>query len=222
MPTVLAMADYDLPTRSASGFILRYIAPRMEPVALFSFLDRRLPFQLFAPQADVIIGMGHGEPDIFGGQNDSVILEVGKYDPKEVNGKVIKLLACQCGVELCPDMVGNGAFCALGYKDDYIWVMDADLASIPWSDEMANACLGPVIDGINVLLDGEESQKALDTELLGYSINAEVEEDELIRSCIEFNRKNAVLFGNGDARIRARPKISLPLPPPPLILPLIA
>lgn len=222
MPTVLAMADHDLATRSASGFILRYIVPRMEPVALFSFLDRRLPFQLFAPQSDVIIGTGHGDPGIFTGQDNTVILEVGKYNPKEVSGKVIKLLACQCGLELCPDMVKNGAFCALGYQDDYVWIMDADLASTPWSDEMAATCLGPVIDGINILLDGETTQAMLDAELAGYSKNAEMEEDELIRSCIEFNKRNVVLLGNPEVRIKPRPKTTLPLPPPPLILPLRA
>lgn len=222
MPTVLAMADYDLPTRSASGFLLRYIMPRMEPVALFSFFDRRLPFQLFAPQADVIIGMGHGDPDVFTGQKEAIILEVGKYDSREVKDKVIKLLACQCGVELCQDMVSNGATCSMCYKDDYVWVCDAALASTPWSDEMAAACLVPVIDGLNVLLDGKTAQMSFNTEIEGYSRNAELEEDELIESCIKFNKRNAVLLGDGSAKIRARPKITLPLPPPPLILPLRA
>jgi len=222
MPAVLAIADYDLPTRSASGFLLRWIAPRMGPVTLFSIFDRKLPFRLFAPQADVIVGMGHGDPDVFTGQSEAIILEVGEYDPKEVNGKVIKLLACQCGVELCQDMVSNGAICSMGYKDDYVWIVDADLASTPWSDKMAAACLMPVVNGLNSLLDGEEAQEAMATELISYSINAEAEEDELIRSCIEFNRKNAVLFGNGGARIKARPDISLPFPPPPLLIPLRA
>lgn len=66
MPTVLAMSDFDLPTRSASGFMLRYIAPRVEPVQLFSFLARRTPFRLTAPQSDVIIGVGHGYVDVQG------------------------------------------------------------------------------------------------------------------------------------------------------------
>jgi len=51
--------------------------------------------------------------------------------------------------------------------------------------------------------------------------NAEIEEDDLIRSCINFNKKNAVLLGSPEARVVARPKIVLPLPPPPIILPLV-
>jgi len=223
VPTAVLLSDFDLPTRSASGFLLRYIAPRVEPFQLFSFLARRLPFQLSAPQSDIIIGTGHGEEQAFTGQNEAVILEVGKYDPREVRGKVIKLLSCQCGVELCPDLVKNGAACAMGYTDDYVWVMDSDLASTPWADKMAATCLMPVVAGLNVLLDGKTAQEALDTELTQYDCYAEIEEDELIKSCIEFNRDNAVLRGDPEARIRPRPKLPLPfrlVPPPPILAPL--
>ena len=224
MPITLAMADFDLPTRSASGFMLRYIAPRVEPVQLLGMLARRLPFRLSAPRADIIIGVGHGDVDVFTGQNEAIILEVGKYDPGEVKGKVIKLLSCQCGVELGPDLVKNGCAAFMGYKDDYIWVIDADLVSTPWADkEFAGKCLMPVIDGLNALLDGKTAREALDIELAGYSRNAEVEEDELIKACIEFNRDNATLEGDGDASIRPRPSLALPfklVPPPPLILPI--
>ena len=219
MPTSVVMSDFDLPTRSASGFILRYVAPRVEPVHLYSFLARRLPFQLSAPQSDIIIGVGHGDKDIFTGQNESVILEVGRYNPREVKGKVIKLLSCLTAVSLGPDLVNNGAKAFLGYKDDYIWVMDADLASTPWADGSAGTILMPVIDGMNALLDGKTAGEALDVELQGYLTNAEAEEDDLVRSCLEFNHDNAVLLGDTSARVRSRPSITIPLPPPPIILP---
>lgn len=216
MPAVLSLADFDLPTRSASGFLVRYIVPRMEPVHLYSILARRLPFQLSAPQSDIIIGMGHGDGDAFTGQNEAVILEVGKYDPKEVKGKVIKLLSCQAGKVLGPDLINNGAVAFMGYTDDYVWVMDADLASRPWADKIAATSLMPVVDGINALLDGKTSREAFDIELEGYSRNAETEDDELVKSCIEFNRDNAVLLGDAGARVRKRPRIFFPIAPPPL------
>jgi len=224
VPTTICMSDFDLPTRSASGYCLRWIAPRVEPVQLFSLLVRRTPFQLAAPQSDVIIGVGHGDVDAFTGHNEALILEVGKYDPREVKGKVIKLLSCQTGVKLGPDLIRNGAASFAGYSDDYLWIMDADLASTPWADkEFAGKCLMPVIDGLNALLDGKSSKKAFDTELEGYTKNAEVEEDELMRALIEFNRDNAVLLGDPGARVRPRPGLALPfqlLPPPPIILPI--
>ena len=223
MPTTVLMADFDLPTRSASGFILRYIAPRVEPVQLFSVFVRRLPFRLSAPQSDIIIGVGHGDEASFYGQNEDLILEVGKYAPREVQGKVIKLLSCQTGIALGPDLIKNGAEAFLGYKDDYVWVMDADLASTPWADKFAATSLMPVIDGLNALLDGKTCREALEIELEGYSRNAEVEEDELVKSCLEFNRDNAILLGTPEARVRARPKLALPfqlIPPPPMLSPL--
>ena len=222
MPVSVLMSDFDLPTRSASGFLLRYIAPRVEPVQLFSFLVRRLPFQLSAPQSDIIIGTGHGSKTSFTGQNEAVILEVGKYNSREVRGKVIKLIACQTAVELGPDLIKNGARAFLGYKDDYVWVMDSDLASTPWADDLAGTCLMPVIDGLNALLDGKTAKESLDVELQGYLKNAVAEEDELIKSCLVFNHDNAVLLGDTAARVRRRPKITIPLPPPPLLFPLRA
>lgn len=220
MATTVLMSDFDLPTRSASGYLLRYIVPRLEPVHLYSVLARRLPFQLSAPQSDIIIGVGHGDKAAFCGHNEAVILEVGKYNPREGEDKVIKLLACQCGVELGPDLIKNGALSVAGYVDDYVWVCDADLASTPWADQMAAASLIPVVDGLNALLDGETAREAFQVELNGYSRNAEVEEDELIKSCLEFNRDNAVLLGDPMARVRPRPKIRLPLPPPPILIPI--
>ena len=222
MPTSLVLSDFDLPTRSASGFMLRYIVPRTEPVQLFSVLARRMPFQLTAPQADLIIGCGHGDEDTFTGQKEAIILEVGKYDPREVEGKVVKLLSCQCGVRLGPDLVKHGAESVLGYVDDYVWVMNSDLTLTPWSDKMAAPCLIPVVDGLNALLDGKTAREAFETELAQYDCYSEIEEDELIKACIEFNRDNAIMLGDGSARIRQRPPLPLIfklVPPPPIILP---
>lgn len=220
MPTTVIMSDFDLPNRSASGFLLRYVAPRLEPVHLYSVLATRRPFQLSAPQSDIIIGIGHGDKDIFSGFNKSVILEVGRYNPNEVRGKVIKLLSCQTGAELGPDLIQKGALSFMGYTDDYLWVCDADMVFTPWADKMAAASLMPVMDGLNALLDGKTCREALDIELEGYERNAETESDELIRSCLLFNRDNAILLGSEEARVRERPKIRLPIPPPPILLPI--
>ena len=225
MPAVLALPDFDLATRSASGFLLRWIAPRLEPIQLYSIVARRTPFELSAPQSDIIIGTGHGDISVFTGQNEDIILEIGKYDPREVSGKVIKLLSCQTGIALGPDLIKNGAASFAGYTDDYVWVMDTDLVSTPWADKMAATSLMPVIDSINALLDGKTAREAFEIELEGYTRNAEAEEDELIRSCLDFNKSNAILLGDESARIRARPPLFFPfriIPPPPIILPLVA
>jgi hypothetical protein len=220
-PATVCLADFDLPTRSASGFLLRYIVPRTGPAQLYAVLARKLPFELATLNSDLIIGMGHGDPDTFTGQNESPILDVGNYNPREVKGKVVKLLSCQAGKILGPDLVQNGALAFMGYKDDYAWVADADLSATPWSDPLAAPCLMSVVASLNVLLDGKTVEEAFQTELDQYSAYAEVEDDELVKSCIEFNMENAVLLGNKDAKIEQRPKIILPIPPPPIVIPLL-
>lgn len=220
MTATMCMADFDLPTRSASGFLIRYIVPRLGPVSLYGVMDRKAPFEISAPSSDIIIGMGHGEEDTFTGQNEIILLKVGQYNPKEVEGKVIKLLSCQTGVDLGPDLVENGCAAYLGYTDDYLWICDADKARTPWSDPMAASCLMPVMDSINALLSGKTVEEAYNIEIEGYQKNAAEEEDELIRSLIEFNKDNAVLLGNVNAMVSPRPNIYLPLPPPPIIIPL--
>lgn len=220
MPATMCLADFDLPTRSASGFLLRYVTPRLGPVPLYGMLDRRLPFHISAPKSDIIIGMGHGSPDTFTGQNETVILSVGEYDPRDVQGKVVKLLSCQTGAQLGPDLVANGCAAYLGYTEDYLWVCDANKATVPWSDKMAAACLMPVMKSINALLSGYTAREAYDIEIASYEENLETEEDELIRSLISFNKKNAVLLGDGGAYVTARPNIIFPIPPPPILLPI--
>ncbi len=206
--------------------------PQREPLCMKSkrgYVDYEgYVYSVEVPEYHTLYVRRNGKPcwsgnSTFTGQNEAVILEVGKYDPKEVKGKVIKLLSCQTGVELGPDLIKNGAASFAGYTDDFVWVCDSDLASTPWADkEFAGKCLMPVIDGLNALLDGKTAREAFAIELNGYSRNAEEEEDELVKACLEFNRDNAVLLGDGGASIKARPALALPfklIPPPPIVIP---
>ena len=191
----------------------------MGPATLYGMIDRRVPFRLSAPQSDLIIGVGHGDVDSFTGQNEVMLLKVGQYESREIEGKVVKLLSCQTGVELGPDLIANGCAAYLGYTDDFLWVCDADRVVVPWSDPLAAPSLMPAIDSINALLSGKSVREAHDIEISEYRKNAEVEEDELIKSLIEFNMGNAVLLGDEGARVSPRPNIFLPFPPPPLLIP---
>lgn len=219
MSSTLLLSDFDLPTRSASGFLLRWIVPRigLEPASLYGVLARKFPFDLAAPRSDIIIAMGHGDEDTLTGQNETVILDAGKYDSKLVKGKVVRLLACQVAKKLGPDIISNGATAFIGSLDDFVWVCDADLSSTPWSDKMAAEVLMPVVDSLNALLDGKTCGEAYSIERSGYLRNAVDEENELIKACLEFNYDNLVLLGDPTARVKARPRISFPIPPPPLL-----
>lgn len=210
---MLALPIHDLSTRSASGVIIRYVLPRSEPPQLIGFLDRKAPFSMLTV-GDIIIGVGHGSPTELCGHNDEVILDIASIP--NVRNKVVVLISCETAQRLGPALIKAGAISYIGWQEDLVWVMDADLASTPWSDKMALTVMGPITDCVNIILDGKAIGEAYNTMLEELSRNAEVEEDELIKACIEFNRNNAVLLGDGNASVRPRPKFTLPIPPPPL------
>ena len=65
-------------------------------------------------------------------------------------------------------------------------------------------------------LDGKTTGDAFAVMTTDLLANAAVEEDELIAACLRFNARNASMQGNPMARVKARPKVAFPLPPPPL------
>lgn len=138
----------------------------------------------------------------------------------DVNGKLIILLSCETAQKLGPDLISAGAAGYIGWKEDFVWVADADSVFMPWRDKFAAPVLLPVMQCVNMVLDGQPVGEAYTAMLSSFDENAAAEEDELIKSCIQFNRKNAVLLGDSDAKIRATPKIKFPIPPPPIIFPI--
>jgi hypothetical protein len=218
----LVLSSFDLPTHSASGLIWRHIAPRVEPFQLYGPLARRPAFSATAQQSDLIVGTGHGAPDEYSAQHESPIWIAGQYNPKEVEGKVIKLVSCETGAVLGPDLVKNGARCFMGYDDDLIWLADADYYSKPWDDPYACTCLLPIIDCLQALLDGKPCGEAYAIEQAGYTANAQANDQgqgpvgdfDLLQSCLAYNAQHSILLGDPAATIHPRPKINLPAPPP--------
>lgn len=219
MVATLCLAAFDLPSRCASGVILRYIAPRVEPVSLFGAFARRPMFGLAAPHSDLIVGVGHGGPNEYRGQDSSLIWRAGEYDTKEVNGKVVKLVSCQAGEQLGMDLVDRGgARCFMGYSDDIVWLADPEFVTHPWDDEDAKLTLTPVVDGLNALLDGRTCKESFEVECTGFYDNAErTSEFPLMQEMLRFNYKSAILHGDPNATVARRPRIYLPMPPPPLV-----
>jgi hypothetical protein len=214
----LVMSSFDLPTHSASGFLMRYIAPRVEPFQLYGPLARRPMFGLIAPSSDLVVGVGHGEPDEFTAQGESLIWKAGAYNIKETGGKIVKLISCQTGAVLGPDLVQNGTLCFMGYDDDIIWIADSDYWNQPWNDPNAALCLGPIISSLQALLDGQTCAEAFAIEQAGFLENAAASSDfPLLRDCLTFNAAHSIILGDETATVRPRPRISLP-PPPPLII----
>lgn len=214
---MITLPVHDYPTRSASGFLMRYVMPRSFPPQLVGPLDRRQLFQIQAV-GDSIIGVGHGAPDAYAGHNNEILM-TDKSLPN-VKDKVVILLSCETAQELGPSLIKAGAASYIGWNQDFVWVMDGDLSSTPWKDTWAAPVLLPVVGCINDVLDGKTTGEAYDNMINAFTKEAAEEDEEIIQECILFNRKNVVLLGDRNAKIRPAPKIRLPIPPPPIILPI--
>lgn len=210
---MLTLPLHDLPTKSASGFLIRYVLPRSIPPQLVGPTDRKALFSTLTI-GDVIIGVGHGSPTQFCGHNDQVMLTTESIP--DVQGKVVILISCETAQELGPALVDAGATSYIGFKKDLVWICDADEASTPWRDRLAVTVMRPITDCVNTILDGKTVKEGYNLLLEGLFKNTLVEEDELVRACIEFNKRNAVLLGDSQATVRRRPPISFPIGPPPL------
>ena len=222
MTVTLSLADFDLSTRSASGFLLKYIAPRLEPVMLYGPFAKHLLFSLAASKSDLIIAVGHGAADEVTGQGDATLLKVGQYNQKEVKDKVIYAFSCLTAEQLGPDLISRGAKAFLGWLDDYLWIIDKGQAATPWNDELAAPCIFPVIDGLNSLLDGDTAGEAYQNQIDSYTRYAGNMDDGLIKDLVLFNQSNFVLYGDPSAKITPRPALGMifqKISPPPMILP---
>lgn len=216
---MLVSTDMDVPTRAGHGFLLKYIAPRLEPVHLLAFLAQKPLFSFFSPRSDVIIGLGHGDENTYYGRGFNPMLQVGQYNPDEVRGKFIKLISCLSGADLGPDMIKNGALAFQGYKEEYVFLFDADYTLSPWRDPVATEFFQPVIDALNLLLDGSTNMDVYNAEVAGYNKKLEVEENPLAKGMLCQDRDALVYLGEKEAKVSPRPKISFPfmLPLPPLL-----
>lgn len=220
MPSVISLPDCDLPTRSASGFLLKYIAPRLGPIHLYSMSASRIPFIAASSFADIIIGVGHGTNDSFSGYDERLIMSVGNYQPNSIKGKVIRLISCQTALVLGPDLVDKGCKSYWGFLDDVVWVADSDFAKNPWDDPIAAKFLMPMVDGLNFLLDGNSISQSLSVERQSYQKMIDDDPDLLSRSLLKFNLVNDIILGDQKAVVSKRPEIPFLISPPPLITPL--
>lgn len=71
------------------------------------------------PDVVYLTGMGHGAYDLFNGQDDVPVFQVGNYAVEEVQQKIVHLLSCRTASGLGPDFVRNGTLAFFGYDDNF-------------------------------------------------------------------------------------------------------
>jgi hypothetical protein len=215
---MLTLPLHDLPTRCASGFIIRYILPRTLPPALVGPIDRKAIFDYCLGGGELLVGAGHGSPSLFCGHNNQVLLSANAL-PSSIKQKVIFLVSCETGQELGPALVAAGAQSYIGFKEDLVWILDGDKWPVPWSDKLGGLTMKPIVACMNSILDGNTVQTAFDTMLAGMQESIDQTDDELVKASLQYNLKNAVLLGDGGTKIRPTPHFTTPIPPPPILIP---
>jgi hypothetical protein len=73
---------------------------------------------------DFVSGSGHGVETRFTGTDGDPLLEIGSYDPAEVNGTIVHLLACLTAAALGADLVRNGCRAFFGYDVVFAFPLD--------------------------------------------------------------------------------------------------
>jgi hypothetical protein len=126
--------------------VRKYVYPNlrakedMSVIALFGEDATKLNFTPACSirTVDFITGLGHGNNDVFTGQEGEVLWRVGNYDSQETTGKIIHLLSCLTARRLGYDLVDNGALAYFGYNEEFAFVTSAspppDITEDPFAD----------------------------------------------------------------------------------------
>jgi hypothetical protein len=102
-------------------------------------------------------GCGHGNSDVFTGQNSDYIFWT--CDNRALSGRVAYMLSCITAARLGPDSVNNkGCLCYIGYSEPFGWVQEAPLD--PLVDRYGKAFFEPVLELIYRLADGSTTGEA--------------------------------------------------------------
>lgn len=170
---------------------------------LYRVASTRRLFSTLTVTNNFITGVGHGRKDTYAGQNKEVLWKVDQYRPSEVQDKMIKLLSCEVGAVLGPDIIENGARAFQGYDETFSFFVDAKHALIPWLDPVGSRFLMPVIQGVQALLKGKTNQEAYQIEYDWHTKNMEAEVDPELRDWIKHNRDALVMLGDADAKLQS-------------------
>lgn len=76
--------------------------------------------KIFQENIVYITGVVHGTDTTYMGQHCKPIFDIDKYQPEELENKIVHFFACQTASKLGPDFVNNGCLAYFGYNEDFI------------------------------------------------------------------------------------------------------
>jgi hypothetical protein len=127
MPAILGIeSDWDPATHAGSEYrntlVYPYFNGKNYPAVRLHGHDAtrvNVVQKLKDPAIKYITGVGHGNADVFTGDNGSIVFKVGQYDKSEVRGKIVHFLSCVTAKKLGPDFVKNGCKAYFGYEEPF-------------------------------------------------------------------------------------------------------
>ncbi len=126
IPTIVTIDSSD-DTVTQSGYVLRErfvyqdLSPPRANLVRCQNQNATRPFVADVasrPEVSMLMGVGHGEGDVYTGQGRQPIFQAGQYDSAEVSGRAIHWTACDTAQTLGPDMVRKGAAAFFGYIEE--------------------------------------------------------------------------------------------------------
>lgn len=108
---------------------------------------------------DLVVINGHGSQRELYGQNDQVLISLGKNE-KLLTSKIVFARSCSSAKLLGKKCVKNGTICYIGYDEDFIFVFDINCINNPLKDKTAKLFLGPSNQIIHSLLKGNLTGQA--------------------------------------------------------------
>ncbi len=146
---------------------------------------------------------GHGDDDCIMGNDNEVLVAVGKNE-ELLASKIVYALSCRSGKGLGRKSIQDGAIGYIGYDNDFIFIIDETKINDPLRDKTAELFLRPSNQVMVCLLKGHnikyshERSKRIFRESARKVANSESQDSYLIPYLL-WDMQHQVCLGNQDA-----------------------
>lgn len=217
MVKVLVVAPhFELATHEWFPWLTIYLknqleAKGVEPVILAEddAVKEKVYEALKDPEVKALVGVGHGNENVFTGQNYDYIFVTCNYPPELIKGKNFAPVSCLVGAGLLPDMEVKGLGAGLGEIIEYVFY--AQVGVDPLHDWILALFTKAEFSYILSLAEGKTHIEAHAIMLKEYYKNADMirNDDPEIAMTLILDADNRRAFGDPNWRL-----VEAPTPPP--------
>lgn len=168
---------------------------------------RREFLRLLKKKPTFIFFNGHGTAYSVTGYNNEPLVTMGN-DEKHYQSKLIYALSCKSARSLGKYLVDFGVKAYLGYKDDFIFIVEEDKLEKPLEDETAKLYLEPSNILVSSILEGETAGEAYQKSQEKFQENINVllttestDDDRDLAPYLYWDMEHQVCLGDKEAKI---------------------